>query len=307
MGNSIRTTSSATPANQTTFKAGDSVLCPSLGLRDLTFTLIADSDSKSKLLAIKCHDRFFRFDIDGYLVSANECETAEYTPRLYRDTPANRAAIATLYGLNIVDSVERLSNDSVQNSVHSNVELCSNNREENHLEAKDYRTVEQRFSGISGFCPYTGELIDSTERLAEHTERTATFSKIDHSQNNREESEPSSTEHRTIKQHLFGFSESYSPNLKIINSIHSDDNEAVLLSSCTLSDTACDVFGAAEVMNDIGQLLYLIYNEKLSPRQAKSMARLIHVTTDSWNSILQRSLNTLNEPLEQTKYGKVED
>lgn len=304
MPNSIRTTSSTTPANQTTFKAGNSALIPSLG--NYPFVLTNDPYGQRDLLSVVYDGSYFYYDRNGYSVSAQDTETLDYQPSIFHDTPANRAAIATLYGLNIADSVERLSNDSVQNSVHSNVEPCSNNREENHLEAKDYRTVEQRFSGISEFCPSTGELADSTERLAEHTERMTIFSKIDHSQNNREESTPSSTEHRTIKQHFSGFSASCSPALKIINSVDDDDDEAVLMSSCVLSDTACDILSATEVMHDIGQLLYLIYNEKLSPKQVKSMARLVSEATDRWHSILQRSLKTLNEPLEQTKYGKVE-
>ena len=203
MPNSIRTTSNTqTTTNGTpaTFKAGDSVLCPSLGLMQHTFTLIAELSSKSKLLIIKCHDRCFRFDIDGFLVSANECETAEYTPRLYHDTPANRAAIAALYGVPNTSTTSRT-------------------------------------------------LIDLTD---------------------------------------------------------DDDDEVILMSSCMLSDTACEVLGAAEVMHDIGQLLYLIYKEKISPNQAQSMARLVHDTTDRWSDILVRLLDTLNEPLEHTKFGKVE-
>ncbi|BBI66138.1 hypothetical protein PKHYL_03290 [Psychrobacter sp. KH172YL61] len=76
------------------------------------------------------------------------------------------------------------------------------------------------------------------------------------------------------------------------------------MSSCMLSDTACDVSGAAEVMHDIGQLLYLIYNENISSNQVKSMARLVHDTTDRWYSILNYRLDALNKPLEQTGFGK---
>lgn len=93
---------------------------------------------------------------------------------------------------------------------------------------------------------------------------------------------------------------------KVIDATESDDNEAVLMSPCMLSDTACDVLSAAEVMHDIGQLLYLIYNEDISSNQVKSMARLVHDTTDRWHSILNHRLDTLNKPLEQTGFGKVE-
>lgn len=94
--------------------------------------------------------------------------------------------------------------------------------------------------------------------------------------------------------------------IKLIDLTDHDDDEVILMSSCMLSDTACEVLGAAEVMHDIGQLLYLIYNEKISPNQAKSMARLAHDTTDRWDSILSHLLDTLNKPLEQTAFGKVE-
>ena len=95
-------------------------------------------------------------------------------------------------------------------------------------------------------------------------------------------------------------------SIKLIDLTDHDDDEVILMSSCMLSDTACEVLGAAEVMHDIGQLLQMIYNEGISPDQAKSMARLAHDTTDRWHSILYHLLDTLNEPLEQTTFGKVE-
>lgn len=95
-------------------------------------------------------------------------------------------------------------------------------------------------------------------------------------------------------------------SIKTIDCTDADDDEVILMSSCMLSDTACDVSGAAEVMHDIGQLLYLIYNENISSNQVKSMARLVHDTTDRWHSILNHRLDTLNKPLEQTGFGKVE-
>ncbi|WP_333613676.1 hypothetical protein [Psychrobacter sp.] len=95
-------------------------------------------------------------------------------------------------------------------------------------------------------------------------------------------------------------------SIKTIDCTDADDDEVILMSSCMLSDTACDVSGAAEVMYDIGQLLYLIYSEDISSNQVKSMARLVHDTTDRWQSILNYRLDTLNKPLEQTGFGKVE-
>lgn len=95
-------------------------------------------------------------------------------------------------------------------------------------------------------------------------------------------------------------------SIKTIDCTDADDDEVILMSSCMLSDTACDVSGAAEVMYDIGQLLYLIYSEGISSNQVKSMARLVHDTTDRWQSILNYRLDALNKPLEQTGFGKVE-
>lgn len=94
--------------------------------------------------------------------------------------------------------------------------------------------------------------------------------------------------------------------IKMIDCTDADDDEVILMPSIMLSDIACDVSGAAEVMHDIGQLLYLIYNENISSNQVKSMARLVHDTTDRWYSILNYRLDTLNKPLEQTGFGKVE-
>lgn len=199
MPNSTRTTSSTqATANTTlaTFKAGDNVLCPSLSINP--FVLSNNTRSKRNLLSLTHDGSYFYYDEKGYFVSACDKETGDYQPSLFHDTPANRAAITTLYAV------------------------------------------------------------------------------------------PGKTA------------------IKLIDLTDHDDDEVILMSSCMLSDTACEVLGAAEVMHDIGQLLYLIYNEEISPNQAKSMARLAHDTTDRWDSILSHLLDTLNKPLEQTAFGKVE-
>lgn len=178
-----------------TFKAGDSVLCPSLSVNP--FVLSNNPRSKRDLLSLTHDGSYFYYDEQGYFVPACDKETGDYQPSLFQDTPANRAAIATLYAI-------------------------------------------------------PGETL-----------------------------------------------------IKLIDLTDHDDDEVILMSSCMLSDTACEVLGAAEVMHDIGQLLYLTYNEKISPDQVKSMARLAHDTTDRWHNILSRLLETLNKPLEQTGFGKV--
>ena len=98
MPNSIRTTSNTqTPTNSTpaTFKACDSVLCPSLSLSP--FVLTNDPYGQRELLAINHDGSYFYYDRNGYFVHANQNETDDFQPSLFADTPANRQAIATLY------------------------------------------------------------------------------------------------------------------------------------------------------------------------------------------------------------------
>ena len=91
MGNSIRTTSNTqTTTNSTpaTFKAGDSVLCPSVG--DGTYKLF----NKSKdCLTINIGNVECLYRADGRAYH----DGCYVLPSLFHDTPANRQAIATLY------------------------------------------------------------------------------------------------------------------------------------------------------------------------------------------------------------------
>lgn len=91
MPNSIRTTSNTqTTINTTpaTFKAGDSVLCPSVGSG--TYTLV----NKSKdCLTINIGNVECLYRADGRAYH-DDCYVL---PSLFHDTPANRQAIATLY------------------------------------------------------------------------------------------------------------------------------------------------------------------------------------------------------------------
>ena len=99
MGNSIRTTSNTQNTQNTptlaTFKAGDSVLCPSLSFT--SFVLTADPYGKRNLLALTHDGSNIYYDDKGYFVPAHDSETGDYQPSLFQDTPANRQAIATLY------------------------------------------------------------------------------------------------------------------------------------------------------------------------------------------------------------------
>ena len=98
MPNSIRTTSNTQTTTNTTpatFKAGDSVLCPSLSLNP--FVLTNDPYGKRDVLALEYESSYFYYDRNGYFVRANQNETDDFQPSLFADTPANRQAIATLY------------------------------------------------------------------------------------------------------------------------------------------------------------------------------------------------------------------
>ena len=106
MGNSISTTSntqtttSSTPA---TFKAGDSVLCPSVG--NGTYTLVKKSND---CLTINIGNVECLYRADGRAYH-DDCYVL---PSLFHDTPANRQAIATLYSGNqssqrtVIDTTE---------------------------------------------------------------------------------------------------------------------------------------------------------------------------------------------------------
>ena len=98
MPNSIRTTSiTQTLTNSTlaTFKAGDSVLCPSLSFT--SFVLTADPYGQRELLALNHDGSYFYYDNKGYFVPSCDKVTGDYQPSLFQDTPASRQAIATLY------------------------------------------------------------------------------------------------------------------------------------------------------------------------------------------------------------------
>ena len=81
------------------------------------------------------------------------------------------------------------------------------------------------------------------------------------------------------------------------------DNEVILIPSIELSDIACDIDGAIALLDDIGSLLWMIYQEKITPRQAISMARLSHDATERWAELLKSRLNTINKPLVQSAFG----
>ena len=89
----------------------------------------------------------------------------------------------------------------------------------------------------------------------------------------------------------------------VIDTTEADDDEVILIPSIELSDIACDIDGAIAVLDDIGSLLWMIYQEKVTPKQAVSMARLSHDATERWAELLGSRLNTINKPLAQSTFG----
>ena len=181
-----------------TFKAGDSVLCPSLSFT--SFVLTADPYGKRDLLALTHDGSNIYYDDKGYFVPAHDSETGDYQPSLFKDTEANRQAVATLYN--------------------------------------------GRFT----------------------------------TQDNQR---------------------------KVIDTTEADDKIVVTMSSHDLSHITSDIYGAANALHDVGYLLGLIYYGKIEGEAVKSMARLAHDATNTWEDILRTQLDIINEPLAMTGYSKV--
>ena len=91
MPKSIRTTSNTqitTNSTLATFKASDSVLCPSVG--NGTYKLF--NDKEYDCLGFTLNGKTYHYRNDG------KVSRDDKAPSLFYDTPANRQAINTLYG-----------------------------------------------------------------------------------------------------------------------------------------------------------------------------------------------------------------
>ena len=91
MGNSIRTTSNTqitTNSTLATFKAGDSVLCPSVGFA--AYKLF--NDKEYGCLGFTLNGKTYHYRDDG------KVSRDDSAPSLFYNTPANRQAINALYG-----------------------------------------------------------------------------------------------------------------------------------------------------------------------------------------------------------------
>ncbi|MGO3755201.1 hypothetical protein [Psychrobacter celer] len=101
------------------------------------------------------------------------------------------------------------------------------------------------------------------------------------------------------------YSGSHTSQCKVIDTTEADDNVVVTISSHDLSHIASDIYGAANALHDVGYLLGLIYYGKIEGEAVKSMARLAHDATNTWEDILRTQLDIINEPLAMTGYSKV--
>lgn len=100
------------------------------------------------------------------------------------------------------------------------------------------------------------------------------------------------------------YSGNQSNQRKVIDTTKADDDEVILISAFDLRDIACDIESAATIISDIGQLLGLIHYEKIDAHTARSMARLTHDTANTWEEILHRLLDSINDTLAMTAYAK---
>ena len=92
---------------------------------------------------------------------------------------------------------------------------------------------------------------------------------------------------------------------KVIDTTEADDKIVITMSSHGLSHIASDIHGATNALHDVGYLLGLIYYGKIEGEAVKSMARLAHDATNTWEDILRTQLDIINEPLAMTGYSKV--
>jgi len=93
-------------------------------------------------------------------------------------------------------------------------------------------------------------------------------------------------------------------NVIDLTTVH--DDEVILMPSIMLSDIACNIDGASRNLDNVGHLLYLIYQNQITAPQAMAMARLAHDSVNTWKAILCSQLDDLNNPLAQTDFGKME-
>lgn len=172
MPKSIRTNSNTqnTPT-LATFKAGDSVLCPSLSFT--SFVLTADPYGQRELLALNHDGSYFYYDHKGYFVPSCDKATGDYQPSLFQDTPANRQAIAMLYSGNqtnhrtVIDTTEADDKIVITMSSHGLSHIASDiHGATNALHDVGY------LLGLIYYGKIEGEAVKSMARLAHDATNT---------------------------------------------------------------------------------------------------------------------------------------
>ncbi|HCI75208.1 MULTISPECIES: hypothetical protein [unclassified Psychrobacter] len=91
---------------------------------------------------------------------------------------------------------------------------------------------------------------------------------------------------------------------KVIDLTNPNDDEVILIPSRMLSDIACDIDGAATALYDVGQLLALMHYDKIEAHTIPALEHLAHDATDTWASLLYEQLESINDTLAMTGYGK---
>ena len=175
MGNSIRTTSNTqnTPT-LATFKAGDSVLCPSLSFT--SFVLTADPYGKRDLLALTHDGSNIYYDDKGYFVAPCDKATGDYQPSLFQDTPANRQAVATLYnGRFTVQANQRTVIDTTE--ADDNIVVTMSSHGLSHITSDIYGAANALHDvgyllGLIYYGKIEGEAVKSMARLAHDATNT---------------------------------------------------------------------------------------------------------------------------------------
>ena len=174
MPKSIRTTSKTTTPTLATFKAGDSVLCPSLSFT--SFVLTADPYGQRELLALNHDGSYFYYNNKGYFIPSRDTETGDYQPSLFKDTEANRQAVATLYNgrfttqdnqCKVIDTTEADDNIVVTMSSHGLSHIAS----DIHGAANALHDVGYLL-GLIYYGKIEGEAIKSMARLAHDATNT---------------------------------------------------------------------------------------------------------------------------------------
>ncbi|MGB5878022.1 MAG: hypothetical protein WBG84_11775 [Psychrobacter nivimaris] len=92
---------------------------------------------------------------------------------------------------------------------------------------------------------------------------------------------------------------------KVIDMTEIDDNEVIILPTIMLSDIACDISGAIDVLNDINTILRMTHQCELSSSQALSMTRLSSDAAERRVKLLAHQLDAINEAMAQSKFAKV--